>query len=369
MSPDIKTHGLSRVFMTADTVGGVWSYALELMAGLARRGIEIHLAVLGPAPAPVLEQARRIAGVTAFAAGLPLDWTARSAAELEHATEELVRLAEAGGADVIHLNTPGLAAARYPAPIVAVAHSCVATWWRACYGGPLPDDFVWRTAMTARGLRAADAIVTPSASFAAAVAETYGSDLAIAPVLNGRTLALPQPSPVKQRCVLAAGRLWDEGKNVAALDRAAAQLDAPFFAAGPVIGPNGARIQLAYLQPLGALDAERLASWYERASIFASAARYEPFGLTALEAAGAGAALVLSDIPTFRELWDGAAVFVADENAFGSVLQDLLDHPARVRDLAAAARMRAMRYSAEAMVDGLLDVYRSAQARPRRAAA
>ena len=37
---------------------------------------------------------------------------------------------------------------------------------------------------------------------------------------------------------------------------------------------------------------------------------YEPFGLAVLEAAQAGCALVLSDIPTFRELWDGAAMFV-----------------------------------------------------------
>lgn len=369
MSADIGVRRLSRVFMTADTVGGVWAYALELAAGLARRGIETDLAILGPASPQALEEVQRIAGLTVSATGLPLDWTARSEAELEHATEELRQLAEASRADVIHLNTPGLAAARYPAPIVAVAHSCVATWWHAVRGGPLPDDFAWRTAATVRGLRAADAIVTPSASFAAALAATYGRDLVITPVLNGRTLAASRPSPARQRCVLTAGRLWDEGKNATALDRAAAGLDAPFFAAGPATGPNGARVQLAHLKPLGTLDAGRLSSWYGRALLFASAARYEPFGLTALEAAGAGAALVLSDIPTFRELWDGAAVFVADEDAFGPVLQDLLDRPARVRALAAAARTRARRYSADAMVDGVLAVYRSALARPRRAAA
>jgi hypothetical protein len=35
----------------------------------------------------------------------------------------------------------------------------------------------------------------------------------------------------------------------------------------------------------------------------------EPFGLAVLEAAQAGCPLVLSDLPGFRELWDGAALF------------------------------------------------------------
>ena len=63
---------------------------------------------------------------------------------------------------------------------------------------------------------------------------------------------------------------------------------------------------------LGALDerrSERLAWRSGRSS--PRTALYEPFGLAVLEAAQAGCALVLSDIPTFRELWDGAALFVA----------------------------------------------------------
>ena len=42
-----------------------------------------------------------------------------------------------------------------------------------------------------------------------------------------------------------------------------------------------------------------------RASIYALPARYEPFGLSILEAALSGAALVLGDIPSLREVWGG----------------------------------------------------------------
>ena len=102
-----------------------------------------------------------------------------------------------------------------------------------------------------------------------------------------------------------AGRLWDEGKNIATLDRAAACLGIPFQAAGPLVGPNGQRVALAHLHPLGAIDERTLADYLSARPVFVSAARYEPFGLAVLEAALAGCPLVLADIPTFRELWDG----------------------------------------------------------------
>lgn len=36
-----------RILMTADTVGGVWTYALELAQALDSRGIQIALATMG----------------------------------------------------------------------------------------------------------------------------------------------------------------------------------------------------------------------------------------------------------------------------------------------------------------------------------
>ena len=108
---------------------------------------------------------------------------------------------------------------------------------------------------------------------------------------------------VRERAVLTAGRLWDEAKGAALLDAAAAGLDAPVRAAGPVRGPNGAAVVLPHLTLLGTLDPAGMAREYARASVFASMARYEPFGLSVLEAAQAGMRLVLLDTPVFRELW------------------------------------------------------------------
>src|SRR4051812_8519632 len=48
-----------RVLMTADAVGGVWRYSLDLATALRYRGVQTTVAVMGPAPRP--EQRREAA--------------------------------------------------------------------------------------------------------------------------------------------------------------------------------------------------------------------------------------------------------------------------------------------------------------------
>jgi glycosyltransferase involved in cell wall biosynthesis len=111
---------------------------------------------------------------------------------------------------------------------------------------------------------------------------------------------------------------------------------------------------------MGDLRHDELRSRMQHASIFVSPALYEPFGLSVLEAASAGCALVLSDIPTFRELWDGAALFVdpQDDVALHRALAGLCeDERARAR-LQLAARERSRRYGLCDMVEAYRDLYR-----------
>ena len=85
------------------------------------------------------------------------------------------------------------------------------------------------------------------------------------------------------------------------------------------------------------------------------------FEFLVLEAAQAGAALVLSDIPTFRELWDGAALFLEPDDAEGwaASLARLAAASGRAAELGERARARSARYSLEAMVERTLAVHRS----------
>jgi CDP-paratose 2-epimerase len=354
-----RLHPPLRLLMTADAVGGVWTYALDLAGALAPFGVQTTLAVLGPrAGEAARAEAAAIPGLQVIETGLPLDWMADTPADIHASGAAVADLAARARADLIQLNSPALAAGGgFPARVVGVCHSCLATWWAAARGGEMPEDFRWRAHANREGLLACDALVSPTAAFAEATARAYELPRPLT-VHNGRHHPPKGGSP-HERQVFTAGRLWDEGKNIAVLDAAAALIDAPLFAAGPLAGPNGTAVSLTSARTLGPLTPSDVRAWLARSPIFASAARYEPFGLSILEAAQGGCALVLSDIPTFRELWQDAAVFVPPDapKAFAAELQALLDCPERTAALGASAQARASRYTAQAMAEGMLGIY------------
>jgi glycosyltransferase involved in cell wall biosynthesis len=100
------------------------------------------------------------------------------------------------------------------------------------------------------------------------------------------------------------------------------------YAAGDSLGADAAAGPgtLANYRALGFLSREEIAHWLSVASIYCAPARYEPFGLSILEAALSGCALVLGDIPSLREIWEGAAVFVdpTDAHAITGAIQQLI---------------------------------------------
>ncbi|MDP8993453.1 MAG: glycosyltransferase family 4 protein [Pseudomonadota bacterium] len=351
-----------RVLVTADAVGGVWQYSLELARGLSNLGVETVLAVMGPSPSEAQRSAAaEVEGLELIDTRLPLDWLAEDAASLQRAGGEIARLAESRRADVLHLNTPALAAETgFPTPVVAVQHSCVATWWEAVHGTALPPDFAWRTELVRAGLEAADAVVTPTTAFGAAVQRVYGLDQPPRTVHNGRS-PLPLPRQAPHDFVFTAGRLWDRGKNLGTLDAAAERIPVPVRAAGPLEGPNGTKVMFDHIHCLGTLSEEELAQWLSARPVFVSAALYEPFGLAVLEAAAAGCPLILSDIPTFRELWDEVAVFVPprDEERFTRAIAELVGDDFERAVLGRAARERAALYTPDAMAAQMAAIYRS----------
>jgi glycosyltransferase involved in cell wall biosynthesis len=345
-----------RLLLVTDAVGGVWVYSLELARALRTLDVETVIAVMGPSPNA--KQRRDAAGFDLIDTGLPLEWFDTSAAKMRGAGRVLAEIAEREHADLVQTCSAALlAAADFAQPCIAVQHSCVASWWAAVKGTPLPPDFEWRREMVGEGLGRASAVITPSLSFAAETARIYGL-ATVNTVHNGRRAAVP-PNIPQGEFVFTAGRLWDEGKNVATLDAAAARIGAPFQAAGATDGPNGARIALQHIQTLGELSDTRLAGLFAARPIYASAALYEPFGLSVLEAAQAGCALVLSDIPTHREIWDESAIFVPprEDETFAAVIEFLLEDADEREELGQLARSRASHYTPERMTRGMAELY------------
>jgi glycogen(starch) synthase len=352
--------------MTTDAVGGVWEYALELCRGLEPYGVAVVLAVLGPPPdADQRAAAARISTVELVSAPFALEWMDDPWADVAASGAWLLELEQRHRCELVHLNGYAHGGRPFVAPKLVVGHSCVLSWWQAVKGADAPapwDRYRWEVAA---GLGGADAVVAPTAWMLASLGRHYGPlpDAEVIP--NGRR-ELDYAPGEKETFLLGAGRIWDQAKNLSLLARVAPRLPWPVQIAGPA-GPDGAAALegVQNVQFLGKLPAERLAAVYARAPLYVSPARYEPFGLTVLEAALSGCALVLSDLPTFRELWKDAAIFVPpdDEEALATTLRSLIDEPGWLATLAAQARRRAREYGADRMVERYLTRYHRLLAR------
>lgn len=354
-----------RVLLTADAVGGVWTYALELARGLAGRGVEVMLAVVGrPPDEGQAAAARAIAGLELAVTGLELEWEDRTGPLGAEARARLLGLERAFRPDLVQTSGFREAAAGFAAPVVLVAHSCVRTWWWACRRGE-PDAGWDAYARGVRaGLAAADAVVAPSEAFLADFAATWGALRRPRVILNGLDLELPPAT--KRPVILAAGRLWDEAKNVAALAQIVPNLPWPVLVAGePPRAGFGDRVRC-----LGRVPRPELHALMAAAAIFAAPARYEPFGLAVLEAARSGCALVLGQVPSLVEVWGDAARFVAPDDPEGlrRTLLALIEDRAARTALQAAALARSGAYGGRRMTDGYLALYAELARRTERAA-
>src|SRR4051812_16138143 len=336
------------VLMTADTVGGVWTYALDLCRALAPHDVHVHLATMGAAVRPDQhEQLRRLSNVTLHESTFRLEWMPDPWDDVARAGEWLLDIERDVSPDVIHLNGYAHGFLPWHAPVLIAGHSCVLSWWRTVKGENAPADWDRYRWAVAEGLAGADLVVAPSHAMLDALNDHYGPFTDARVIYNGRDASI-YGAARNEPFVLCAGRLWDEAKNLAALDAVAKRLAWPVYAAGEQ------ELALRNVVSLGRLTEAQLAGAMARASIYALPARYEPFGLSALEAALSGCALMLGDTPSLREVWGDAAAYVPpdDHGMLARMLGELIRNSKRREALAARSSERARRYTPERMAVG-----------------
>lgn len=361
-----------KVLISTDTIGGVLTYTAELAAALEAAGEEVVVATMGPR---LQAHQRELMPGRVHESDFGLEWMEDPWEDVAAAGEWLLRLEEDERPDVLHLCSYAHGALPFAAPKVLVAHSCVLSWWRAVHGKEAPPSWDrYREEMRA-GLEAADAIVAPTQAMLAELERDHPLPPGATHVIpNGTAPSSSLPSELHQilvpqqpesdavrpgggeELVLGAGRFWDAAKNLAALDAAAEGLAWPVVLAGDL----GDGPEPRHARAVGRLDAAELATLRRRASIYAAPALYEPFGLGILEAGRDGCALVLGDIPSLRELWEGAAIFVdpRDPQALHEALTRLIESPQLRGDLAARARLRAAEYTIERTAFAYRRLYR-----------
>lgn len=360
------------VLVTADTLGGVWTYARELVTGLVKRGVQVTLVSFGEIPSPAqmawLDGLRHVDfRPTAFR----LEWMQDCEQDLEASAEHLQCIVRETKPDVLHLNQYFYGALDVDVPRLVVAHSDVVSWWMAVHGTepPLTNWSRWYRRIVTRGLNAATAVAAPTRWMLEAVSRHYLKPAQASVVYNGRTPAFFNPHISKENYLLTVGRLWDSGKQVTLL---AQQQDVPQLAyivgserhpdAGlrsSTIFGSGGRSRVHFKGPQSEAQLRHL---YARASTYVATSRYEPFGLAPLEAALSRCAIVCNDIPSLREVWGDSALYFAANSGFalGKTLERLsADRELRLT-YAGLAYTRAMqRYTADRMVEEYVALYRT----------
>jgi len=337
--------------MTADAVGGVWTYCLQLCQALP----SVHFLIAGTGPEPTPEQWSEAQGqpnVEVVWNPTKLEWMEDPWEDLEHAGDWLLELERCHAPDLIHLNGYVHGSLPWRAPVLVAGHSCVLSWWDAVRKEAAPPEWDEYGRAVAAGLAAADLVVAPSRSMRENLLRHYGP-LDCTVVCNG--LKMQAGDSLKFPQVLASGRLWDHAKNISTLVMAAGGLPWPVI----IAGSGGELPPVENVQFTGQLSRREMMRQFRDAAIYAAPSRYEPFGLGVLEAAAHGCALVLADIPTFRELWDGAALFVPADDASAwhrALLEMATDHQFR-STLASRAAKRAAEYSSEKMAVRYFDLY------------
>jgi glycogen synthase len=348
-----------RVLMTADTIGGVWSYALELTRALASHRVDVALATMGGAPSQQQRtHAKMIPNLILYASDYRLEWMRDPWHDVQAAGRWLLSLEADIQPDLIHLNGFTHGALPWSVPCVVVGHSCVCSWFAAVRGAPAASEWDEYRSRVAAGLRSASLVTAPSNAMLSDLRKHYGDFASAGAIYNGRHAGDYLPA-AKEAFVLTAGRLWDEAKNVAILSEVGRKIPWPIYAAGEHQAPEGSHGDVQGLLLLGSLDPTLLAAWLARAAIFVLPARYEPFGLSVLEAALACCALVLGDIPSLREIWGETALFASpnDPDAISAAVRKLIQDPILRDDFAERAHQRALAFTPERMAEGYVKLY------------
>lgn len=342
--------------MSVDGVGGIWTYAVELCRALQKLGFHINLAYTGPTLTPwQREQLAHLPLVQLHEKTFGPEITDH---ETEEAGEWLLSLAHRTASELVHLNGYTYAHLPWHVPTVVVAHSCVCSWWEAVKGEEIEGE-VWKQHRrnVRKKLNAVDRIVTPTQAMLDTLRHYYG-DLPKAQVIPTACLGDPFYQRPKEEFLFCAAPRSNEAKNVMALERIASRLSWPVHLASDPDADRGRRVNVVYE---GEMPREELAERLSRAAIYALPAFYEPFGFTILEAALSQCALVVGDLPTLRELWGEAALYVDpyDDDAIAATLQQLIDNPKRCREMGHRAWIRALDFSPSHMATQYFHLYQS----------
>ncbi len=353
-----------RILMTADAVGGVWTFARELISGLLTKAdVSVFLVTVGPLPS-----AQQMAALHEMQAEMPgfafecldgaLEWQQDNADTYSRYEKRLLDRITSFRPDLIHSNQFCFGALPVSTPKLLVAHSDVLSWHRAVRGGDAPESpWLQRYLSLVRaGLAGAAMVVAPTYAMLHDLEAGFGAQPRGRVVSNGRDVR-PEKGHRKLQAV-AAGRVWDAAKGMSVLEDLYSPM--PILIAGDTANSDGsydaARLRRCVL--VGLLPEEQLLNLFTESSVYIATSVYEPFGLGPVEAALCGCAVLARDIPSFREVWGDAASYFHDAASLRSGLQAFAkDEMLLTRARKSSYQRAKTRYTCAAMTESYLQLY------------
>src|SRR3954447_25048023 len=164
----------AHVLMTTDTVGGVWSYSVELARELANYQVRVSLAAMGaPVSASQRAQVDALPSVQLHESTFRLEWMDEPWGDVDAAGEWLLSLESKLRPDIVHLNGFVHGALRFHAPHIVIAHSDVLSWFEAVRGTQAPDSWNEYRERVRTGLLGAKFVVAISGAVSASIARQY----------------------------------------------------------------------------------------------------------------------------------------------------------------------------------------------------
>ena len=212
-----------RILLTTDVVGGVWDFCLVLGGGLAAADCDVTLLALG---SPSAEQRRTAAdtGVALLDVPLKLEWMQDSAADVEATRTLVADVAREVRADVLHANQFAAACADVDVPTVLTLHSDVLSWRRWTYGTTdTPAEWRAYAGLVRQALACSDGVVAVSHFLANEVRSLYAFDRPVEVIHNGWPAPPVHLTEGREPITLAAGRVWDQAKNISLIADAAGE--------------------------------------------------------------------------------------------------------------------------------------------------
>jgi glycosyltransferase involved in cell wall biosynthesis len=208
--------------------------------------------------------------------------------------------------------------------------------------------------------------VSISHAYADNLDEIYGPLINVSVIYNGGDAA-EFYSLNKKKQAFAMGRVWDEAKNLSILGKLDNAAQISTYLAGNNQHPSTSlRVEIPNVQVLGTLSRPEVKRYLAQSLIYIHPAKYEPFGLSVLEAALSGCLLVLADIPTLKEFWQDTARYFNPEKPeeLDNQLKHALQNPEMCDLLVSQSSSRAKFFSLEVMANNYLDLYHSILVKP-----